>query len=45
MEILSQIAKEARVYAISEINKYQTPHLKLFEISEQKAIELCDRIG
>ena len=37
-----KLVKEARNYAISEINKYGLPLLILFEIAEKKAIKLAE---
>ncbi len=38
------LTREAREYALSEIEKYESPILVHFEISEQKAIELAKKL-
>ena len=44
MEINNQILKEAREYAISEINRYGFPTLINFEITEKKGLKLSKKL-
>ncbi|MBL7160334.1 MAG: hypothetical protein ISS93_00585 [Candidatus Aenigmarchaeota archaeon] len=39
------IVKEARKLAVSEIDKYGLPNIVHFEISENKAVELAEKLG
>ena len=40
-----ELIKESRKYAISEIEKYGSPPMILFEIAEKKAIELAEKFN